>query len=429
MMQSLRWRLGGAVAVAVGVVLLLAGFWLAGQLRAAMEQAARTRLQATAEHLSAFLPFESPEPWSQGEYAQPYSGHYWVLVAWPAGQVPAQYARSASLTDFPLLDGAVKAFEHGGQPQLWRQQGPLDQDLISVLVPLPVGPEPGRFMMLIAAPAEPLDTQTRHVIGALWRGGVIIWLLSIVTAGLAIAAAARPIHLLQRQLEDLDQARRQRLDAAVPLEFQGLVRGFNSVLDQHARTVARHRDAVARLAHELKTPLAALQQDAEAADTVPARTVLARVRRMLPPIEQEVAKARIHGPTPGLEPVLLAEQIRRAVQVCCVDHAITPADIELRVPDTLRLPIEARDLYAVVWNLIDNALRHGGLPVRVQAEAAGFEVHDAGTASQPASSSGLGLGLVETVLETYGWHYEIRSSELGGRCVRVSPRSQNAPTA
>ena len=429
MKRSLRWQLGLAVAVGVGLVLLLAGFWLATQLRAAMEQAALSRLQATAEHLSAFLPFEAPEHWSKGEYAQPYSGHYWELIAWPAGQPHWVYARSASLTDFSLQGQDAASRPPVMATGLMRMTGPLEQSLITARVALPVGPEPGRYMMLVAAPAEPLEIQTATVLAALWRGGLMIWLLCVLTSALAIAAAARPIRLLQRQLTDLDQGLRQRLDAEVPLEFQGLVRGFNAVLEQHDRTVTRHRDAVAQLAHELKTPLASLRQAAEAAPTVASATVIERVQRMLPSIEQEVARARIHGPTPGLQPVSLLEQVNRAIQVCRVDHGIVPGDIGIEIPHGLRLPIEARDLYTVVWNLLDNALRHGGAPVRVIAVGLGFEIHDAGTASQPASSSGLGLGLVETVLETYGWRYEVRSSELGGRCVRVSPRSENAPTA
>lgn len=422
MRHSLRWQLSLAVALGVGAVLLLAGFWLASQLRGAMEEAAMTRLRATAEHVSAFLPFESPDNWSQGEYDQPYSGHYWELLAWQVDQAPVSLARSDSLTDVSFAASPIQHVTPLSESSLLRLTGPLEQSLIALPVMLPVGPEPGRFVMLIAAPAEPLETQTSAILAALWRGGLVIWLLCVLAAALAIAAAARPIHLLRQQLADLDQGGRQRLDVAVPSEFQGLVQGFNTVLDQHARTVARHRDAVAQLAHELKTPLAALQQSAEAGPSVSSEAVLSRVRRMLPPIEQEVARARIHGPSPGLQPQRLKDQVMRAVQVCRVDHDVPAAQIELEIPETFRVAIEARDLYTVVWNLMDNALRHGGAPIRVEAYALGFAIHDSGGASQlQRESTGIGLGLVDAVLETYGWRCDVQASPLGGRCVRVLP--------
>jgi|GEM_PF-2911898 len=428
-MRSLRFRLIVTVAVVIGVTLLLAGSWLAARLYQGMAQSTVARLTESAEHVAAFLPFELAENWSQGEYAQPYSGHYWALMQLEGAEGSRWFAASASLTDFELLDPAATPVKDRRVGTLIRMTGPLDQRLVATWVPLPVGPEPGRFAMLIAVPAEPLERQTAVLLTALWQGGVVIWLLCVIAGGIGIATASRPIRALQRQLAGLQRGERQRLDEAVPSEFSGLVRGFNTVLDSHEQTVARHRDAVAQLAHELKTPLAALRQSAETGGQVPSEEVLLRVRRMMPLIEQEIGRARIHGPSPGLRPASVAEQVRRAVQVCRVDHELGAQAIRQDVPDTFTVPLEARDLYTVVWNLLDNAIRHGGGPVLVTAAGDGFAVHDSGTvgASGEGASNGIGLSLVDAVLAAYGWGTEVSASPQGGRCVLVRPAGIRGP--
>lgn len=423
-MRSLRLQLTLTVALVIGATLLLAGSWLGARLHQGMEQSAVARLTESAEHVAAFLPFELPDNWSQGEFAQPYSGHYWELIQLGDGEDAGRFAASASLTDYELLgaDAAVPPTVVVGQ--LARLTGPLEQQLVAVWVPLPVGPEPGRFAMLIAVPAQPLDQQTATLRSALWRGGIVIWLLCVLAGGAAIAAASRPIRALQRQLLSLQRGQRQRLGEAVPSEFSGLVRSFNAVLTAHEQTVARHRDAVAQLAHELKTPLATLRQAAEAGSQVSSEEVLMRVERMMPLIEQEIGRARIHGPSPGLQPVTLVRQLQRAIQVCRVDHELGPDAIRQDVPATLTVPLEARDLYTVIWNLLDNAMRHGGLPVLISATGDGFAIHDSGGGAQLAAirPQGIGLSLVETILDAYGWTTTISASPEGGRCVTVHPQ-------
>ena len=98
------------------------------------------------------------------------------------------------------------------------------------------------------------------------------------------------------------------------------------------------------------------------------------------------------------------------------------------------MPIDRTDLAEVLGNLIENAARHAASRVRIVARsgAAGPEVmiEDDGKGIAPAElasalqrgvrldergeGAGLGLTIVQDVLDAYNWRLKLDKSELGG---------------
>ena len=403
--QSLRLRLLLGTALLVGVVIAALGGLARGLLHEAAQDQWVSGLSNRLESLRAYAGTLDWAEISPGLYAERYSGNYW--------QVESPAAQSPSLGGFDLLQQA-DGQEDGA---VWLE-GPLQEPLLG-LVRSDSGPENTPQRWLVARDATPLLNLRQSMDRTLlWTLGML-WLATTLTAALAATWVARPLRTMAEDLGALHSGQRSRIRTQLPSELKALAQELNRVLELNEQRIRRQRETAANLAHELKTPLTALQQQAELHAQIDAIFVRDKVQRMWPPLEQELGRARIHGPAPGLAPVLLREQIERAIPLCVADHRVRPEDFIIDVPQALTLPAEARDLFTLVWNLLDNAVRHGSPPVHISMSPYGLSIEDSGAAERTPAlnrpSGGAGLTLVSHILDAYGWSLETSASALGGR--------------
>jgi signal transduction histidine kinase len=108
---------------------------------------------------------------------------------------------------------------------------------------------------------------------------------------------------------------------------------------------------------------------------------------------------------------------------------------EQQVREDLKLPLDRADLAEVLGNLLENAARHAKSRVRIIAPAdascpSSIAVEDDGPGIPPdarlgvletgtrldvrGGGVGLGLAIVQDVLEAYGWRLDLGDSDLGG---------------
>jgi signal transduction histidine kinase len=113
-----------------------------------------------------------------------------------------------------------------------------------------------------------------------------------------------------------------------------------------------------------------------------------------------------------------------------------------QIPETLAVPLDRTDLAEVLGNLLDNASRYAAARVRISARTstAGpvIVIEDDGEGIAPADrkrmmergirlderpdGAGLGLAIVQDVLDTYGWRLTLAASDdLGGLKVTMTP--------
>ena len=107
----------------------------------------------------------------------------------------------------------------------------------------------------------------------------------------------------------------------------------------------------------------------------------------------------------------------------------------------LRVPVDKTDLAEVLGNLLENAARHATGRVRIVADCGeggpSIAIEDDGTGIEPSGlphvlergarfderggSAGLGLAIVQDVLDAYGWKLDLSRSALGGLKATISP--------
>ena len=246
----------------------------------------------------------------------------------------------------------------------------------------------------------------------------------------SIRRGLRPLERLSREVAELDSASGQRLGGAHRhREFVSTVSAINTLVDSLQTQAERERAFASDVAHELRTPLAAIALQAAAVQHAPIPERLAqleqdalRAGRILSQL-LDLARAQRHGgPGEAKSPPALLDLAEIAAQLVA-EHApqghASGHELSLLHPaEPVRVRAAPLLLELALRNLIANALRHTppGTQIEVavwrSSEAQGVSVSDDGKRSGAAppriGSDGLGLGLrlVERLAEQMGAQLE-----------------------
>jgi two-component system sensor histidine kinase QseC len=280
-----------------------------------------------------------------------------------------------------------------------------------------------------------VDNAERHALGLDMAEHVALpalLLLPLAALGLwwTIRRGLRPLERLSREVAELDSAAGQRLDGAHRhREFVSTVSAINTLVDSLQAQAERERAFASDVAHELRTPLAAIALQASVAQHEPTLERLAqleqealRAGRILSQL-LDLARAQRHGgpgeaehPPAALD---LAEVAAQLVAEQAPQGHATGHELSLLSPaEPVRVHAAPLLLELALRNLIANALRHTPPDTQIvvavwrSSDAQGVSVSDdgqrPGAAPPHVSSDGLGLGLrlVERLAEQMGARLE-----------------------
>ena len=437
---SLRRRLLLGAALWITAALVVSGVLIAWLLTGAVETQVYGRLTAEVDRLVAAIKVTpngrievDPVP-PQPEFAQPYSGRYWQVVA-PGGVV----LRSRS-----LWDGVLKLPEDvllDGELHRHRGAGPDGSTVILLeRAVVPVGLEqPVR--VTVAVNREWVTEVTRPAIITLAVALLLLALGLVVAAWLQVSAGLRPLGRLRQAVAAIAAGRRDALGSGWPDEVTPLARELDRVLSANRRMVESARRQAADLAHALKTRLAVAANEADALTQVEPDAAqrlaeeLAAARRLL---DRHLARVRAGGATRAHSRVPAAEVVGRVIDV--VDRLSDRSlSIERRLADEGVFLGDRADLEEIAGNLLDNAAKWAARQVRVALSFAGKQleltIEDDGRGipqservrvldpgvrlDERAPGSGLGLTIVCELVAAYDGRVELGESALGGVLVKV----------
>ena len=242
-------------------------------------------------------------------------------------------------------------------------------------------------------------------------------------------------------------------EAGTPDEVVPLVHALNALLDRLGTALVAQRAFVADAAHELRTPLAALELQLRLVERAPdpaeRASALAALRaglaRMTHVVEQLLTLARAEPDAAAAlagEPVSLPELAAQVI----ADHALLAEAkrIDLgaaRAGDGAIVEGDPASLRTLLANLVDNALRHSPSGGRVDVDAGVLsgrpylEVSDHGPGVPESdrervfdrfyrrggseTGSGLGLAIVKAIARRHAATVSLRDTPGGGLTVRV----------
>ncbi len=278
---------------------------------------------------------------------------------------------------------------------------------------------------------------------------------------LAMRLGLKPLAQLARQLSQRDPQEATDLAHAPPhVELAPMVHALNALLARVRSLRAAEHGFFADAAHELRTPLAAINAQAHAltiASSAAQRTAALQslhggVERAANVLDKLLTLARLdHTVTlgnhaPALHMTDLAALLRDTLARHASRTALSQHELGLDAPTELWAPADAPALAAALDNLVDNALRYTppGSQVRVRLAAephqALIAVEDSGPGVAPQdrervfqrfergphsdgiSGCGLGLAIVERVAAAHHGSVTLDASPaLGGArfCIRI----------
>jgi len=308
--------------------------------------------------------------------------------------------------------------------------------------------------------AQPLSVRNRLAanvaLRTLWPLIVLLPFMGLAVWGIVgrgLAPLARVTRALEtRRPEALDPLQEERL----PLEVRPLVHALNGLLARLAAALDTQKAFVADAAHELRTPLAAVQIQsqlvARAHDEDARREALADlqagVTRATRLAEQLLALARAE-PDGAVEKEAL--DLRALVEGCVAAHAPLAQrrgiDLGFEESHAATVTADADALRVMFGNLLDNAVKYtpegGRIDVSLALDPDGRPVvgiADSGPgipanerdrvfdrfyrdtsarARTDVSGSGLGLAIVRRIAVQHGVELELGDAPLGGLLVSV----------
>lgn len=311
-----------------------------------------------------------------------------------------------------------------------------------------IGPVPRGYTFSVAEDLGPYEEELARFRVSLfgWLGAMALLLL--VALLLALRWGLAPLRRVADEVAAVEAGRQERLHGDYPAELRALTGNLNALLAHEAARQARLGNALADLAHSLKTPLAVMRAalgegGASGNGPPPAASLAEQIRRMDEIVAYQLERARGRPAATLSPPIPLAPAVERLLAALTKLHAGRELNLGLDLEPGLAFRGAEGDLLEVAGNLLDNAFKWCRTRVRVGARReAGLlvlRVEDDGPgipaglalslgergarADLSAPGHGIGLAVVREICQAYGGDLAIASSPLGGALVRARLRA------
>ena len=306
----------------------------------------------------------------------------------------------------------------------------------------------GGSTVVVGASLEDRADALSGLLAQLLVGGPLALALAAAAGHVLAGAALRPVDAMRRRAGEISaetSGERLPLPAARD-EIHRLGTTLNAMLDRLEAGLVRERRFVADASHELRTPLASLRAELELALRRPRtpRELTAALRSAAEEVDRLLLLAEdllvLAATEDGDLPVHRAPVDARELFEGVADRFAARAQAagrELGVCSAgFVLHADRVRLEQALWNLVDNALRHGAGRIVLGASAAdgrtvlsvrdegpgfppgfegrAFERFSRGDEARSSGGAGLGLAIVDAVARAHGGEARARTRPEGG---------------
>jgi heavy metal sensor kinase len=452
----IRLRLAALFALGAGLVIAVCGLLFVWQLGRGLATSTDNGLRARAV---AIVPDLGQPPSTTTIGSTPTAGTgdlgdnlYQVIDR--SGRV---VQRSNEVDSTPLVDTAT--LERARSAAVFSTVGPEEHQKRVLAVPVTFEEQPS--VLLVATSTETNENAVERVrnIFVLAAGPLVA--LAAVAAWLLAGAALRPVEHLRRQVAQLSE---EDLSDGVEVpgthdELAQLAVTMNDLLGRVRRARVRERGFVAEAGHELRTPLAIMRAELELAarpgrsneELVEAIGVAGEETERLTRLAEHLLLLARNDDDDDTQlrrrfgAVDMTQLLERATQSARARVDGQDIRIELDAPGDLVVMGDSDRMRQAVDNLLDNAVRYAPpgslvtvtgrtddsrLRITVTDEGPGFEESFLPRAFQRfargddaradgSDGAGLGLAIVQSIVETHGGTAEARNTDPGGAAVTI----------
>ncbi|SNR93699.1 two-component system, OmpR family, sensor kinase [Methylobacillus rhizosphaerae] len=283
------------------------------------------------------------------------------------------------------------------------------------------------------------QTARNLYIGELAAGLIFPLLLQIPLIGafiwIAVGKSLRPLQRVSTAIQSRSAVSLDHLPTeSLPIEICPVIDELNHLLTRLGKALAMQQSFTADAAHELRTPLAALQLQvdtlARSQDDVERHTAVTALQRGIMRagslVNQLLTLARLGPEFSRQSDIVELNQIVRAEIEQHLDQAVARhIDLGFSAAEPIFLEAHAASLHIMLSNLIDNAIRYSpengkvdirtyytdaevvlevqdnASPIGSQDRERIFERFYRGSSSNGVSGSGLGLAIVADIVQQH----------------------------
>jgi two-component system sensor histidine kinase PhoQ len=278
-----------------------------------------------------------------------------------------------------------------------------------------------------------------------YRTTLLSWLVAmgvllLVTQAVILRWGLSPLRKVGRELSLIESGEQQQIKEDYPREIERLTDNINILLQQEREQKTRYRNALGDLAHSLKTPLAVLQGALTGhRSNQPGEAMQEQITRMNSIVEYQLQRAATAG----------AASIGKSVDVCSVVERILkslqkvyqdkPVNVVVDIEKDTTFRGDEGDLMEVLGNLLENAFKWAEQVIEIKAYNDDGKCHisvaDDGPgvarskvddilkrgvrADESIAGHGIGLSIVQNIVDAYHGRLTITKSRAGGAGVHV----------
>ncbi len=278
----------------------------------------------------------------------------------------------------------------------------------------------------------------------LWQWLGLAALLIIVAQIVILVVLLRPLRQVAREVRQVEAGRRDSLSGRYPRELQPLTTNLNALLATERDNARRYQQALADLAHALKTPVAVQRVRLESSDHPQRDLLVGSLEEMEKLIRRQLERAARSTRQTIQKPVAVTPILARLAESMMRLHADEGLSVEVDGEDAAVARMDERDLWELCGNLMENAAKYGqgqvragvrslvsgnyhqGVEILIEDNGPGISREDlpellerGQRGDERRDGQGLGLSICRELVKAWGGRIELDQSDLGGAAIRV----------
>ena len=270
----------------------------------------------------------------------------------------------------------------------------------------------------------------------LWTWLLILMFVMLVFQLSWLMWTLRPLARFTQELHSVEQGKSMQLSSQYPTELQAVARQLNILLNTEQTQRKRYRNALADLAHSLKTPLAVIKSQADLSEASSEQvSVISRIIGHQLKRAQTAAAASWHL---GIRVDDVAAKLLRTLAKIYREPQI---NLSGEMADAAVFKGDEADLTEILGNVLDNACKAAKSTVKLTVTGDAYQllicIEDDGPGISEAlqnqifergiradsyhQGNGIGLAIVRDLVDSYNGRISVsRSETLGGAKFSIS---------